>query len=69
MGNVSYKSYRENQNTQFVFPKIMPFVKQYGTARQATYDSVIRRMFIANWMIKSTNTHSEYVILIAFPWQ
>ena len=27
----------------------------------------IRRMRIACWILKATNTHSEYVILIAFP--
>jgi len=26
-------------------------------------------MRIACWIIKTTNTYSEYVILIAFPWQ
>ena len=29
----------------------------------------IRRMRIACWITKATNTHSEYVILIAFPLQ
>jgi hypothetical protein len=38
-------------------------------ARQAgTDDNVIRRMRFACWIIKATNTHSEYVILTAFPW-
>jgi len=27
----------------------------------------IRRMHFACWITKATNTHSEYVILIAFP--
>ena len=30
---------------------------------------IIRRMRIACWIPKATNTHSEYVILIAFPLQ
>jgi len=29
----------------------------------------IRRMRIACWITKATNTHSEYVILISFPQQ
>jgi len=36
------------------------------TARHATY-YIIRRMHIARWVPKATNTHSEYVTLIAFP--
>jgi hypothetical protein len=39
---------------------------KYGTAGQATDDSIIRRMGIACWISKATNTPSEYVILIAF---
>jgi hypothetical protein len=41
-------------------------VKKYGTARQATFDNIIRRMRFACWITKATDTHSEYVILIAF---
>jgi hypothetical protein len=41
--------------------------KKVCTAGQATHD--IRRMRIACWLPKTTNTHSEYVILIAFPLQ
>jgi hypothetical protein len=44
-------------------------VEKYGTARQATDDNIIRRMRFACWVTKATNTHSEYVILIAFPRQ
>ena len=29
----------------------------------------IRRMRIACWIPKATDTHSQYVILIVFPWQ
>jgi hypothetical protein len=36
------------------------------TAGQATDDSIIRRMRFACWINKATDTHSEYVILIAF---
>ena len=37
-----------------------------GRARQATDDNIIRRIRIACWITKATNTHSEYVILTAF---
>jgi hypothetical protein len=43
-------------------------MEKYYRPGQATYDSVIRRMRIACWIPKATNTHSEYVTLIAFPW-
>jgi hypothetical protein len=44
-------------------------VEKYGTAREATDDNVIRRMHFACQTIKATDTHSEYLILIAFPRQ
>jgi len=31
--------------------------------------SSIKKMLVACWITKATNTHSEYVILIAFPRQ
>jgi hypothetical protein len=34
-------------------------------ARQATDDNIIRRMRIACWITKATDTHSEYVMIIA----
>jgi hypothetical protein len=37
--------------------------KKYGPVRQATGDN--RRMRVACWIDKSTNTHSEFVIPIA----
>ena len=42
-------------------------VEKHCRARQATDDNVTRRMRIACWIIKATNTHSEYVIFIVFP--
>jgi hypothetical protein len=54
------------------FSKIVPFMRQcakYRTARLAMDDNIIRRMRIAYWIPKATNTHSEYAILIAFPLQ
>jgi len=47
----------------------MGYVEIYGKARQATEDNIIRRMRFACWIIEATNTHSEYVIIIAFPLQ
>jgi hypothetical protein len=44
-------------------------VEKYGTARQATDDNIIRRMRFACCITKATDTHSEYVILIACPRQ
>jgi hypothetical protein len=49
--NVSDKGCKENQKTHFMvskyFPKIVPLrhhVEKYGTAGQATDDTIIRRM-------------------------
>jgi hypothetical protein len=44
-------------------------VKIYCTAGQATDDNIIRRMRVACWITKATDTHTKYVILIAFPRQ
>jgi len=41
-------------------------VVKHGTARQATDDDITKRMRIACWITEVTNTHSEYVIVIAF---
>jgi hypothetical protein len=76
MRNISDKYCRQNQNTYFVFKndfqKFVPVwdnVKKYVRARQVTDDKIIWRMSFACWITKATNTHSEYVILIAFPRQ
>jgi hypothetical protein len=67
---------RENQNKYFVFNfffrkscRLWDNVEKYGTARQVTDDNIIRRIRFAFWMNKATDTHSEYVIIIAFPRQ
>jgi hypothetical protein len=44
-------------------------VEKHGTARQATDGNIIWRMRLAHWITKATDTHSEYVIHIAFPRQ
>ena len=41
-------------------------MEKYGRAGQATDDSIKRRMHIACWITKATDTHLKYVILIAF---
>ena len=41
--------------------------KKYYTAGQATDDSITLHMSIASCITKYTNTHSEYVTLIALP--
>ena len=59
-------------STTFFFEKsrnVYGDVEKYSTARQATDINIIWRMRIARWIIKSTNTPSEYLILIAFPQQ
>ena len=54
--------------TQFMFdilfPKIVAFldsVEKNGRSGQATDDSIIRRVHLACWINKDTDTHSEYV--------
>jgi hypothetical protein len=44
-------------------------MEKYCTVGQATDDSIIRRMHFACWILKATDTHSEYIIHIAFPRQ
>ena len=44
-------------------------VKKYGKVRQATHENAIWRMCFACQIIMATDTHSEYVILIAFQLQ
>ena len=79
--NVSDKLYRENQNTHFMFNNFFfenavyknlrkkcgtKYGTKHGTARQATGDNTIRHM---RYIPNATYTHSEYVILTAFPHQ
>jgi len=65
---------RGNQNTHFLFNNFfsendtifLGNVEKYGRAGQTTGGSVVGCMHIACWMTRATDTHSEYVILIAF---
>ena len=43
--------------------------KKYGRVAQATDDSIIWFMCFACWITNATDTHSEYVIVIAFTQQ
>ena len=43
--------------------------KKYGRAVQATDDNIIELMSFTFWISKATDTHPEYVILLAFPRQ
>jgi hypothetical protein len=76
MRNISDKSCSKNGNTLFVFNKFScgslacyDNVEVYSSARQATDDNMIRRMRFACWIADARNTHSEYLMLIAFPRQ
>ena len=42
-------------------------VEKCGRAKQATDRDLVRRMRFECWITKATDTHSEYVIIIAFP--
>jgi len=44
-------------------------LEKFGRAKQATNENLTRRMRLICWVTKATDTHSEYVILIAFPQQ
>ena len=44
-------------------------MEKWCRAGQATDDDIAQRMCFACWISKDTDTHSEYVILIAFPGQ
>jgi hypothetical protein len=44
-------------------------VEKYGRARQAADNNVIRCMHTACWITRATDTHSDYLILIACTWR
>ena len=76
MRNVSDKSCRENQNIHFVFNNSPP--PENRAVYEIMWENIVERgrpqmtiwrMRIARWIPKATNTHSEYVIIIAFPLQ
>jgi hypothetical protein len=78
MRNFSDKICGGNQNTHFRFNNYTSFFlpKSYRVGDNVKNNvqpdrpqMTIGRMRIAYWIPKATNTHSEYVILIAFPLQ
>jgi len=44
-------------------------VEKFCRAGQATDENIIRLMSIVRWILKVTNSLSEYVIFIVFPLQ
>ena len=44
-------------------------MQKYGAAGEATDDNIIGRMRYICWINRAINTHSKYVIFIAFPQQ
>jgi len=72
MSNLSDRRCKETQNTHFVFNNLFRKVVPFGRTIQATDDNFVRviwRMNFACWMVEATNTHSDHVIIIAFPRQ
>ena len=74
MRNVSDKSCTENQKTHFMFNNFSFFenhviyeVMWENTVQPDRLQMTIWPMHIACWIPKATKTHSEYVVLIAFP--
>ena len=73
MRNVLSKSCSENQNSfhdqQFFFLKsclLWDNVEKYVGTGHRTVDNIIHRMRLARFITWATDTHSEYVMLIAF---
>jgi hypothetical protein len=73
MIHVSDKNYRENQNTRFIFSNFffsenpaVYVIMWKNFVEPGRPPMIIWHMRIACWISKATNTHSEYVILIAF---
>jgi len=74
MRNVSGKTCRENKNTHLMFNDFFENRSIYqimwkNIVEPERPQMTIWHMRIACWMPKATNTHSQYVLLIAFPLQ
>jgi len=71
--NVSDKSFKENQNTHIhILCSIIFFqyeIEWKNIVQQGRPLINIWSRRIASWIPKATSTHSEYVILLAFPRQ
>ena len=69
MRNISGKPSRENRNTHFMFNNFFLLTRSLyeivNTVEPNRPQMAIWRMRIACWVIKATNTHSEFVTHIA----
>jgi len=69
----SEKNYRENQNTHFIFMNIFPLkswlheIMWNNIVRSNRPQMKIKRMRIARWIPKTTNTHSKVCNPCCFP--
>ena len=70
-----HRSVVQKSGTRFMsnnlLPKIVRFKRKCGKIqwRQVIDANIIRIMVFAYWVTKATDTHSECVIIIAFPMQ
>jgi hypothetical protein len=75
MGYISIGSCKENRNTHFMFNNFFPENRAVCENRcknilEADRQQMeIWRTRVASWIPEITNTHTEYVIIIAFPLQ
>ena len=79
MRNVSGKCCWENQNTRFKINTSPPpppenhavYKMMWKSMVQpdSSHDNIVRHMRVVCWITKATDTHLEYVALIAFPRQ
>ena len=75
MRNVAGSNFTQNQNTHFVFNNIFTEnlsvfeIMWKNILERRRPQMAVRRMRVACWITRATNTHSEYVILCAFPLQ
>jgi hypothetical protein len=47
----------------------MRYVEKYCSAEEITDENILRSMHFSCWVTQTTDTHSDCVILIAFPRQ
>jgi hypothetical protein len=66
MINISHESCRKNRTTNRKSCRLWDNVEKHCSARQATSNSIIRRMRFALWIPNATNTHLEYDEITAF---
>jgi hypothetical protein len=72
MRNISDKLIGENQNTfsvQYLFFQSLSINEIMWKNVVEPDDNTVRYMRFACWITKATDTHSDYVIFIAFPRQ